>query len=137
MGRRCEGTRAAAHDGRSAVANTRPEAPFCHHESGGRGPGGSESRRRGSVRQRRAHGLTPGGLLAGHGAFSPLKVGGWRLAVGGGWRRLAAVGGWRLLAVGGWWRLAVVGGWRLLAVGGWWRLAAVGGWRLVVPTGCP
>ena len=60
-------------------------------------------------------------LLHGDGTFSTLKVGGWRLVVGGRWG--LAVGGWRLVAVGSGWRLAV------------------GGWRLVIPgavlKGCP
>ena len=64
-----------------------------------------------------------------------LAVGGWRLAVGGGWWWLAAVGGWGLVVDGGWQWLAV-GGWSLLAVGSGWRLA-LGGWRLVVPWGSP
>ena len=42
-------------------------------------------------------------LLPGHGTFSTSKVGGWRLAVIGGW--------WRLVVpVEGVWRLAVGGG---------------------------
>ena len=42
-----------------------------------------------------------------HGTFSTSKVGGWWLAVGGGWR-LAAVGsGWQL-AVGAWWCMGAV-----------------------------
>ena len=47
-------------------------------------------------------------LLAGHGTFFSSKVGGWRLAVDGGWRRLAAIGGWRLV-VDGVWQLTVGG----------------------------
>ena len=48
-------------------------------------------------------------------------VGGWRLAVGGGWWRLVAGGG-------GWWWVAAVGGWGLVVDGGW-QWFAVGGWR--------
>ena len=71
-------------------------------------------------------------LLHGDGTFSTAKS--WQLAVGGGWRRLAAVGG-------GWRRLAAVGVWQLVAVGGGWQPLAVSGWWLMVCgdslKGCP
>ena len=61
-------------------------------------------------------------------------VGGWRLAVGGGWWWLVAVGGWGLVIDGGWQWLAV-GGWSPLAVGGGWQAVVGGGWQLVAVGG--
>ena len=60
-----------------------------------------------------------------------MVAGDWWLAVGGGWRVVAAVGGCSGLVVGGWRLAAVGGGWWLFGVGGCSGLE-VGGWRLVV-----
>ena len=38
---------------------------------------------------------------------------------------LVAIGGWRLVAVGSGWRLVAASGWPLVAVGGWWSLRTV------------